>query len=128
LLTSPVQEVTPMLYAIVAMSVLLAIVIVMARLHDVRNKRETEGLALQSRLSDALLTERALQGMTVSPTVHAPLRRSAPLRVDVSGEVASEDLRAMVLRRIQREAAQTGRAIEIEDRLMVLAPGATRVA
>lgn len=117
-----------MLYAIVAMSVLLAIVIVMARLHDVRNKRETEGLALQSRLSDALLTERALQGMTVSPTVHAPLRRSAPLRVDVSGEVASEDLRAMVLRRIQREAAQTGRAIEIEDRLMVLAPGATRVA
>src|SRR5262245_61587455 len=93
--------------AMVAVGVLLAIIIVVAKLHDVRNRRETEALVLQSRLSDALLTERALQGTTVSPTVHAPLRRSAPLRVEVSGEVPSQELRAMILRRIEREAAQT---------------------
>jgi hypothetical protein len=34
----------------------------------------------------------------------------------------------MVLRRIQREAAQAGRAVEIEDRVMVLVPAAARVA
>jgi uncharacterized membrane protein (DUF441 family) len=117
-----VQEVLHMVYAIVAMGVLLAIVIVMARLHDLRKRRETEALALQSRLSDALLTDRALQGMTVSPTVHAPLLRSAPLEVVITGEVASEDLHAMVLRRIQVEVAQARREVEIEDRLMVLAP------
>jgi hypothetical protein len=117
-----VQEVLHMVYAIVAMGVLLAIVIVMARLHDLRKRRETEALALQSRLSDALLTDRSLQGMTVSPTVHAPLLRNAPLKVVVTGEVASEDLHAMVLRRIQAEVAQARREIEVEDRLMVLAP------
>jgi hypothetical protein len=116
------------LYLIVAVSVVLAIVIVAARLHDLRNRRETEALALQSRLSDALLTDRAFQGTTVTATVHAPLRQSAPLRVEVSGQVPSQDLRAMVLRRIQREAAQAGRAVEIEDRVMVLVPAAARVA
>src|SRR5262245_41537937 len=110
------------------MGVLRAMVIAMARLHDVRKKRETEALALQSRRSEALLTARALQGMTVSPTVRAPLRRSAPLEVEISGEVPSQEVREMILRRIQREAAQAGRPVEIEDRLMVLAPRSAHVA
>ena len=113
-------------YAIVGVSVLVGIVIVVARLQDVRNKRETEALALQSRLSDALLADAAFQGMTVTPTVHVPLHRSAPIRIEVSGEVPDEALRAMVLRRIQWEAAQARRDFEIEDRMTVLAP--TRAA
>ncbi len=112
-----------------AVVILLALVAVVAKLHDLRNKREGEALALQSRLSDAMLTDPALRGITVSPTVHVPVRRSAPIQVAVSGEVPGPEARDTVLRRLRQELGAAGREVEIDDRMTVLAsPSAVHAA
>ena len=61
---------------VLAILALIVILGALAKYRDMRNRREADALALQSRLSDALLTDQALDGFGVIPTVHISLSGS----------------------------------------------------
>ena len=61
--------------------VLLALFVavgIAVKAYDAKRKREEQGVALQARLSDALLLTPSLIRMPVVASVHMPLRRSSP--------------------------------------------------
>jgi hypothetical protein len=98
---------------------LLVIVGVAVKLFDMKRKREDEGVALQSRLSDALLTDPSFAGLPITPTVHVPFSRKAPAVIRVTGTVPSPWIREAALEVIRREAASLMSDTRIEDRLVV---------
>jgi hypothetical protein len=98
---------------------LLVLVGVAVKLFDVKRKREDEGVALQSRLSDALLTDPSFAGLPITPTVHVPFSRSAPAVIRLTGTVPSPWTREAALELIRREAASLMGNTRIEDRLVV---------
>ena len=107
---------------------LLVILVVGIRFYDRYRKREANAIGLQSRLSDALLTDRALQSAIVTVTVHTPMWKRSPLIVEVRGDVPSAGLRDAVLRVVQREATQLKSNVEIEDKLLIVPPRTSRTA
>jgi len=72
-----------------------------------------------STLSDMLLSEPAIAGLPVVPTVHVPLARRSPTRITISGAVPAPALRELVIERVRREAALRVPDYEIEDSLVV---------
>jgi len=107
---------------------LLVILGVVARLYDRRRKGEADALGLQSHLSDALLTDRALQSAIVTVTVHAPMWKRSPLIVEVRGDVPTAELRDAVLRVVKREATRQRPDVELEDKLLIAPPRPARSA
>jgi hypothetical protein len=107
---------------------LLVIVGVVTRFYDRRRQGEADALGLQSLLSDALLTGRALQSASVTPTVHAPMWKRSPLIVEVRGDVPTAELRDAVLRVVQREATRLRPDVEVEDKLLIVPPRPARLA
>jgi len=89
------------------------------KVHDVKRKREDEGIALQSRLSDALLGDPALSGVPVTPTVHVPFSRRGPVVIELTGAVPSPAGRETVLGIVRRVAAPLESDHRIDDRLIV---------
>ena len=115
--------------AIFVLAILALIVILgaLAKYRDMRNRREADALAIQSRLSDVLLTDQALHGFWVTPTVHIPLNGSRAI-VELTGHVPSPETRERVLRTVKREAQSLWAEVAIQDRLLVLPPLRTRAA
>jgi hypothetical protein len=109
--------------AIFVLAILALIVILgaLAKYRDIRNRREGDALALQSRLSDALLTDQMLHGFGVIPTVHISLSGSRAT-VELTGHVLSPKARERVLRAVKREAQSLWAEVQIQDRLLVLSP------
>lgn len=103
--------------AAVAVVVILGVVV---KLYDRRQRREAEAIGLQSRLSDVLLTERTLQGTTVTPTVRAALWGRSPLVIEVSGDVPTPEMRDMVLRVVRLEASRLRPDVEVEDKVLIM--------
>jgi hypothetical protein len=104
---------------------LLVIVGTIAKLHGMRQRRAEEGLTLQSRLGDVLLMDPLLVSAAVVPTVHVPLWRGSPLRVEVSGSVPSQEMRERIIHVMRQEAIRLTRYaqdVKIEDRVSVLPP------
>jgi hypothetical protein len=109
-------------YGFLAFAVVVGLLVVVGlgvKLYDVKRKREDEGVALQSRLSDTLLTDPMLAGLPITATVHMPFRRSAPAVITVTGAVSSPALREAALALMAREADALHGNQEIEDRLIV---------
>jgi hypothetical protein len=100
---------------------LIVILAVIAKYRDLRNRREADALALQSRLSDALLTDQALDGFGVIPTVHISLDGSRAT-IELTGHVLSPAARERVLRAVKREAQSLWAEVQIQGRLLVLSP------
>jgi hypothetical protein len=98
---------------------LIAVIGVAVKLYDLKRKREDQAVALQSRLSDALLNEPLVAHLPVTPTVHVPLGRRGRAIVTLSGKVPSPDLHEVVLRLVNREAASMAYDYRIEDRLFL---------
>jgi hypothetical protein len=107
------------LVALVFVIGLLAITGIAVKLYDVRRKREDEGVALQARLSDALLTEPSLARLPITPTVHVPFRPRAQAVIALTGKVPTPALREAVVRLVIREATFPRGNYRLEDRLFV---------
>jgi hypothetical protein len=112
---------------VVAILALIVILAALAKYRDVRNRREADALALQSRLSDTLLTDQAFHGLAVTPTVYMPLSGSRAV-VEVTGDVPSPEARERALRAVKREAQSLWADVEIQDRILVLPPVRARAA
>ena len=87
------------------------------KIYDAKRKREEQGVALQARLSDALLLTPNLVRMPVVASVYVPLLRSAAPVVELKGTVQTQDARETALRVVQRELA--GVNVQLEDQIVV---------
>lgn len=98
----------------------LVILVALAKVADLRRKRETEAVVVQARISDALLRDPGLFNYPITPTAHVPLWKGSPVTIDVAGQVPSEEVRRAALRLIEREAAQIRNDVRIESRIGVV--------
>jgi hypothetical protein len=116
------------LMALALMGALLLLVGIGVKIWDAKRKREAEAVHLQSQVSDALLREQDFFGLAITPTVHASLRRSAPMKIEVTGQAPSAALRDAALRIIRDEAARMGCDFEIDDHIEIRPETARRAA
>ena len=100
-----------------AFIVLLA---VLAKIYDLRKKREAEAVAIQSEISEALMADPALGRLPVAVTVRIPLASPQALLGEVRGQVPSQTAHDMVLRVVKRELQQHSAASQVEDGLAVI--------
>lgn len=107
---------------------LLALVVGIGKLIDLRRKRQAEAVHVQAQVTDALLREQALFGLPITPTAHPPAWGGSPTLLEISGEVPSAELRDTILRIARAEATRVRPDVRIEDRLVVNAAHATRAA
>jgi len=107
------------LFALVFVVGLLAIAGIAVKLYDMKRKRESEGVALQSQLSDALLTEPSLAHLPVTPTVPVPFGPRPQAVIALTGAVPTPALHDAVLGLVIREATFPRGNCRIEDRLFV---------
>jgi len=98
--------------------VLLIAVGVMVKLYDLRRKREDEAVALQARLSDALLAEPSLGSLPLVPTVRIPMRGS-PVTIEIVGTVPRPELRQAAIDLVVREAARSVKSYRVDARISI---------
>src|SRR5512132_1481833 len=77
--------------AFVAVMLSLLVAGLAVRFYTRSRKREDEAIALQTRVSDALMVEPSLTGLT--PTVRLPLWRREPVMIELNGSVPRPGLR-----------------------------------
>jgi hypothetical protein len=109
-------------YGLLAFALVVGMLVVVGtgvKLYDLKRKREDEGVALQSRLSDLIFTEPSVAGLPLTPSVHVPLARRSPVVITLTGSVPSPALREVIIERVDREAASVRRNHRIEDRIIV---------
>jgi hypothetical protein len=105
--------------AFVAVVLMLLIVGVAVKLYDQSRKREDEAVALQARLSDALMLEPSLTGVSLTPTVRMPRWRRGPMMIELAGLVPRPALRQAAVNLVLREVAGTGKGCCLQDRIVV---------
>jgi hypothetical protein len=125
---APSGDNSGVLIALALMGALLVIVGIGVKIWDAKRKREAEAVHLQSQLSDALLREADFFGLAITPTVHAGLRKGAPMTIDVTGQAPSEMVRDAALRIIREEASRVTSNFEIVDKIEVRPDAVRRVA
>ncbi len=113
---------------LMVMGALLAILVAAAWSFDVRRRRAGEAARLQARIADALLTDRMLAHVPLTPTAHLPFWRGSPVTIEVAGPIPSADLRAAALHLIVREAGAVRWDFRIEDRMRVVPATLDRAA
>jgi hypothetical protein len=116
------------LMALALMGVLLLLVGIGVKVWDAKRKREAEAVQLQSQISDALLREPDFFGLAITPTVHAGLRREAPMLIEVTGQAPTTALRDVALRVVRDEAARMGVVYQIVDLIEIRPEVARRSA
>jgi hypothetical protein len=110
---------------VLALVFLLAIVtaiVVVARYVTTRRKRLEEGVILQARLSDAILSEASLRGLVVAPKARVAVWRGSPVTIEVAGEVPTPELRDAVLRLVRTELSRVRPDVLAEDHLFIVPP------
>ncbi len=99
---------------------LILVMVAVAHAIDERRRRAAEAVPLQAQISDALRRERRLARLPVAATVHIPVWRGAPPRIEMCGQVSTADLRQAVRHVAEQEASRTLEAFHIDDRIAVV--------
>jgi hypothetical protein len=106
-------------FMVAALVVALLIAVgVMVKLYDLRRKREDEAVALQARLSDALLADPSLSSLPLVPTVRIPMRGS-PVTVEIVGTVPRPEFRQAAVDLVVREAARSVKSYRVDARISI---------
>ena len=106
--------------AIVVMVVALLVVIgVGVKFYDLKRKREDDVMSLQSRISDALLLDPSLAGLPITAFASGPLWRRSRVVIAVRGPVPTPELRAAVMRLVEKELSSREPGARAEDRMVV---------
>lgn len=130
--TPPVTSTTPaadgggVATAVVLVVALILAIGIAVKLFDLRRKREADAVHLQAQISDALLRDERLFGLAVTPTASVPFWTGSPARVELTGEVPSEEHWRAVLLITEQEAARIRPDVVIEDHLRL--PAQARAA
>jgi len=122
---SPRLEASVTLLLIGAVGLLLLLALI-AKVLDLRLKRDGEVIAVKGVISDALGGDPELLGLPLTATVRVPLWRGSPVTIRVFGEVPSKELKRVALLRVKRTAkAELSVRARIKSRIGV-APSASR--
>src|SRR2546428_2565602 len=70
---------------------LLVVIGIVAKLFDLKQKRESEAVQLQAQLSDALLREPSLAGLPLTPTVHGSMWKGTPATIEMMGRAPTPE-------------------------------------
>jgi hypothetical protein len=92
---------------------------VLGKVHELRDRRAAEAIAVQGEIADALLRNPALLGWPLVPIARVPLWRGSPVTVKLTGEVPSRELRALALLAAERGAAELLVRVRIKSRIGV---------
>jgi hypothetical protein len=95
---------TPVTILIALAAGLLLLIGVIAKVLDLRLKRDGEVVAVKGVISDALGGDPELFELPLTATVRVPLWSGSPVTIRVFGEVPSAELKQAALRRVQRTA------------------------
>lgn len=99
---------------------LLVIVGVAVKTYDVRRRQKSDALYLQATLSDALMREPSLFGLSLAPSAHVPIWKRSPVVIELAGQVPSPQARETALSIVRAEAARIRSDFQIEDRVAVV--------
>ncbi len=116
---TPVAEGGGWLAAVVLLVWLFVIIVIAAKLVDLKSKREAEAIQVQAGISNALLRDQRLATLPVVPTARAPLWKGSPITLEVCGVVPTPELREAALRVVREEASRTPPDIQVVDGLAV---------
>ncbi len=83
---------------------LLLLIGLIAKVIDLRVKRDGEVVAVKGVISGALGDDLELHGLPLTTTVRVPLWSGSPVTIRVFGEVPSGEIKRAALRRVQRTA------------------------
>jgi hypothetical protein len=118
------DPVTAVLGAALAVMLILG---ALGRAHELRDRRAAAAIAVQGEITDALLRDPALLGLSLTPT--ARVRRwGSRVTVKIAGEVPSRALRNAAIRAAERGAAELLVRVRIQSRIRVVRSRARRVA
>jgi hypothetical protein len=118
----------PVMIVLVAAVAVVLIIVALGRVHELRDKRAAEAIAVQGEIADALLRDPALLGLPLTPTARVPLWRGSPVTVKVAGKVPSRELRTVALRAAERGAAELVVRVRIKSRIGVVKSRTRRIA
>jgi hypothetical protein len=100
----------------------------MAKVFDLKRKREDEAVRLQAEISDALLRERRLATLPVAPTVHFPIWARSSATIEMCGQVPTPELRRAVLHVAEQEASRIVTDFHVHDRIAIIPSVGARAA
>ena len=116
MMSTQALDTTVVVVALLGLFVMTAIVI---KMYDGKRRREDDALAMQARMSDALLADARLSGFPVTPTVWVSLWPKSPVTVEISGPVPRPELREVATQLVGRMMSDSGADFRIEDRIVV---------
>jgi len=104
---------------VVVVVALLMVIGVGVKLYDLKRKREEEVMALQSQISDALLLDPSLARLPITAFASGSLWRRSRVVIAIRGPVPTPELRAAVMRLVEREVSNRKLGARVEDRLVI---------
>ncbi|MBI3105334.1 MAG: hypothetical protein HYY95_07145 [Candidatus Rokubacteria bacterium] len=116
------------LVPIAAVVLLVLIVWSAVKLYDRSRKPDEEAVALQAKISDALMVQPSLSGLPLTPTVRMSLWRHDPVMIELSGSVPRPTLRQAAIGVALREVDSRGKGCSFLDRIAVTSARLGRAA
>lgn len=117
-----------MIGAIFVIVALLVLAGALAKIFDLKRRREAEAVQLQAQISEALLRDHQLFRLPIVATAHVPLWTGSPATLELSGAVPAPELRAAAVRIAELEASRIRPDVWIESRIGVTTNVGTRAA
>jgi hypothetical protein len=116
-------------WALVRIGVFIVLVVLaIGWLVDWRRRRVDEAMAVQARVSDALMQEADLAWTAVTPVAHVPMWPAASTKLEIRGNVATPEARDTAIRTALRALAGHADRVRLEDRLWVDQAASHRLA
>ena len=114
----------PVAIVLILAAGLVILIAILAKIVDLRQKRDGEVIAVKGVISDALGGDPELFELPLTATVRVPLWSGSPVTIRVFGEVPSAELKQAALRRVQRTAkSELAVRTRIKSRIGVTRPG-----
>jgi hypothetical protein len=107
---------------LVVLALVVIGIVVVARRVSARRRRTEEAVILQSQLSDFVLRETQLRGLSITPRARVLGWRKPEVMVEVAGEVPTPDLRDTAMRVVGSEAKRLRPDVTAEDHLFIVPP------
>ncbi len=107
------------LLVVAALIVLLGAMILLGKAYDLSRKRARQAVAIEARISDAMLADPLLSQLPVAATVRVPLWRASPVTVTITGSVPRPQLRQAAVEATVREVGGSVKVYHLEDRILV---------
>jgi hypothetical protein len=120
--TGAASDSSMMAPAIILALALLGGLILAVAIVDLKRKRRSEEVAIESQIADALMREPRLARSAVTTMAHVPLSGRSGLTVEVRGEVEYPEVRETAIRVVRQELLRFHPDATVEDRVFVSPP------